>query len=58
MDTHALQPILSVPYPQESLLGAGVVVQLGPQNLNGQIALQGVVAAAVHLAHAADINPL
>jgi hypothetical protein len=36
----------------------GVAAQIGPQNLDGQIALEGVIAAAVDLAHATDADAL
>ncbi len=43
---------------EEALFGPAVAVQLSLEDFEGQIALQRVVAAAVHLAHAAEADLL
>jgi hypothetical protein len=57
-DAGVLQRAGQAGLAEEALLGAGIVTQLAAQDLDGQIALQGVVAAAIHFAHAADGDEL
>jgi hypothetical protein len=43
---------------QETLFGVAIPVQLSPQDFEGQVATQAIVAAVVHFAHAAHANQL
>jgi hypothetical protein len=43
---------------EETLYSASIAAQLNSQDLDGQITLEGVIATAIDLAHAADADPL